>query len=189
MKNSSVHLVQLLRAKLIEFPVLVDGLEKKEFSFLENLLSWIKQTEQILTDNRLSGAAELSGLRSRILAPGFAGERNASIKKMKIRAASEVLYDLQSAVARAMHPFEVKVEEARELIRQLLAIVAQTGAIVFDGSRPFEMLINDVWRFINSNEQLRAGAVKLKSSLSQTDIQLLIAEEINTEDFMPPPLK
>lgn len=188
MKRSIVHLARMLKAKQLEFPALVSSLERKEFSFMQDLVSWIKHTEQILADNNNSGAAELSGLRSRILAPRFSDERRASTKKLQLKIAAEVLYDVQHAVALELGPIEARVEEARVLVRQLLAIVAQSGAVVFDAAKPFEMFIDEIWRFVGANDQLKAGAIKLRSSLPSADIPILIADEVNTEDFVPPPV-
>lgn len=84
---------------------------------------------------------------------------------------------------KVLNPLESKVGQCRELIRQLLLNVSQTQVIKYNKDLPFENLINDVWQFIISNDQLKPGAVKLKTSLTLTDIQLLIAEEINLEDF------
>jgi len=44
-------------------------------------------------------------------------------------------------------------------------------------------MLNEIWQFIISNDQLKAGAIKLKTSLTMEDINILIAEEIDLEDF------
>lgn len=183
MRKSVVNLVTVLKGSLIEFPALVTSLEEKEFSFLEKLFSWIKNTEDILTTHNISEVSEISGLRSKIIAPKFALDKRISLRKAQIKMASEVLYALQHTVLSVLNPYEAKIEESRETIRQLLIIVRQAEAIKYDKNKPFDHLVNEIWFFVVSNEQLSAGAVKLQITLSMTDIHLLLAEEINLEDF------
>lgn len=183
MKKSTVNLVKALKAKLSEFPKLVTSLEKKEIDFMHQLFSWMGQTEEIFATYQISEVSELAGIRSKILAPKFTDERSMSIKKLQLKVAAESLFDIQHVVLKVLSPHETKVEECRELIRQLLLIVSQTKAIQYNIEAPFEDLIQAIWQFINANEQLKPGALKLKTSLIMTDIQLLIAEEINLEDF------
>jgi len=183
MKKSKVNLVTALKGKLIEFPYIVNSLEKKEINFVNKLLLWINQSEAIFINNNVSEVSELAGLRSKIIAPKSSDNKSMSIKKIQLKIAAESLFELQHIVLNVLTPLELKIEECRELIRQLLQIVSQTKIIKYNQDLPFDSLINEVWQFIVSNDQLKAGAIKLKTSLSITDIQLLIADEVNLEDF------
>lgn len=183
MKKSTIQLVNALKEKLLEFPGIVTKLDRKEIDFLSILLSWINKSEEILLSYNLSNVSELAGTRSKIIATKFSDNKGSSNKKLQLKIAAECLFDIQKIVLETLRPFELKVEESRALVRQLLLIVAQTDSIKYNHDLPFEVLINDIWQFIISNEQLKAGAVKLKTSLSFADIQLLFSEEINLEDF------
>ena len=183
MKKSTVNLVTALKGKLLEFPSIVNSLERKEISFITQLLIWINKSEEILTTYNISEVAQLAGLRSKIIAPKYSDDKRISFKKLQLKIAAESLFDIQNVVLKVLNPLELKVEESRELTRQLLLIVSQTQAIKYNHNLPFDNLINDIWKFIISNEQLKAGAIKLKTSLTMTDIQLLIASEIDLEDF------
>lgn len=59
----------------------------------------------------------------------------------------------------------------------------KTSTFHYNHDLPFENLVQDVWFFIISNDQLKPGAIKLKTHLNLTDIYRLIAEEINPDDF------
>jgi hypothetical protein len=183
MKKSTVNLVTALKAKLLEFPTIVNSLERKEPNFMNQLFLWINQSEEILSTYNISEVSELAGLRSKIIAPKYADTKSISIKKLQLKIAAESLFDIQHIVLNVLNPKELKIEECRELIIQLLNIVSQTQAIKYNSSLPFDHLINDIWQFIVSNDQLKAGAIKLKTSLIMTDIHLLIAEELNLNDF------
>ncbi len=184
MKKSIINLVKVLKNKLVEFPVMVNRLERKDPHFTNKLMEWIKSTEELLATYNISETSELAGIRSKIIAPAFdTTTRRASMKKEQLRVAAAVLYELQHLLLEVLQPYEMKVEESRELVRQLLLIVGQSGAISYDTSIPFDVFFNQVWSFINANDQLKAGAVKLKTSLPFNDIQLLIAEEIDLTAF------
>jgi hypothetical protein len=183
MKKSTVNLVKTLNEKLLVFPVIVKSLEKKDISFINQLFLWINQTEEILTTYSISEVSELSGLKSKIIAPKFSENRSVSIKKMQLKVAAESLYEIQHIVLEVLNPLTNKIEECRELIRQLLLLVSQTNTIKYNHNLPFEDFINNIWQFIINNEQLKPGAIKLKTSLIMTDIQLLIADELNLSDF------
>jgi hypothetical protein len=150
---------------------------------MENLFLWIQKSEEIFATYNISEVSELSGLRSKIISPKFSDNKSVSVKKSQLKIASEVLYDLQHTFLKVLNPYELKVNECRGLIRQLLIIVSQTQAIKYSSDLPFDNLVNDVWQFIVSNEQLKAGVVKLKTSLIMNDIIILLAEEIDLEDF------
>jgi hypothetical protein len=181
--ESILHLINILQAKLIEFPELVNSLERKEASFLNKLFLWMKTIEDIMSTYSISETSEIAGLRSKIIAERFNENNGASKKKMTMKVASEILYDLQKTTLNVLKPYEIKTEESRELIRQLLLIISEMKVIFHDDNQPFESLVNTIWQFIFANDQLKAGGIKLKTNLPINDIRLLIAEEINLEDF------
>ncbi len=183
MKKSILNLVTSVKGRLLEFPGIVNSIEQKDLLFMKKLMSWITALEELFLTYNISEASELAGLRSKILAPAFSGSKRNAVRKTQLKIASEILYDLQHTVLEVLTPYESRIEESRELIRQLLTIVSQTKTISYDCDQPFDHLVNDIWRFISSHEQLKAGAVKLKTSLIMSDIQLLIAEEIDLKDF------
>ena len=105
------------------------------------------------------------------------------MRKIQLRAAAEVLYDLQSIILRIASPYESKIEECRDLIRQLLLLVSQVGSVKYTQGKLFNDFLDEIWKFIFAADQLKAGAIKLKSSLPISDIYRLLAEEIDLEDF------
>lgn len=183
MKKSTVHLVNALKAKLLEFPKLVNKLENKDLDFIHQYTLWLRNCEEVLATYHISNVSELSGIRSKIIATKYADSPSSSSKKLLLKAAADTLFDAQQIVLNVLTPYEAKIEESKELIRQLLVIVGQTKAIQFDKKQPLDHLIHNVWNFILSNDQLKAGAVKLRTTIPMTDITLLIAEEIDLEDF------
>lgn len=183
MKKSTVNLVNVLKGHLIDFPNLVKSLENKDPLFINKLLAWIVKNEEILSTYSISEVSELSGLYSKLLVPRFEDKLNTSFKKTQLKVASEILYDLQSLVLNVLKPFELKVEECRDLVKQLLLLISQAKVVKYDPNEPFEEFVATIWQITTSHEQLKAGAIKLKTLLIMSDIQILIAQEIDLEDF------
>lgn len=183
MKKSSLQLLYSLQKKLLEFPLLVKKLERKDLDFIASLLSWITSTEEILSSYQISRVSELSGVKSKIIASKLSEERGSMKRKHQTKIAADCLYELQHVVLDICSPLESKINESRELVRQLLLIVSQTKEIKYNSQLPFDNFSNVVWQFILSHDQLKPGAIKLKTSLIFSDIQMLIAEEVNLEEF------
>lgn len=182
MRTSSIAIIESLKVKLLEFPILVDSLQNKDSSFLINLENWMKEIEAIFKNNNISKVSEIAGLRSKIIAPLFSESTNRSAKKRQIQVASECLYDIQSTVLTVLSPYEMKVNEAKDIVLQLLIVLNQSGSIKYKNT-DFQEFISKIWSILSTHEQLRPSAAKILTLVSQTDALRIIAEEINLEDF------
>jgi hypothetical protein len=183
MQKSLIHLTNNLSNLLLEFPSLVRRLERKDPQFLPLLLTWIESAEDLLSTYRIVGVAELSGLKSKILSPSYSNDFRGSLRKQQLKVAVDILYDLQECLQKTLEPHQQKVTQSRELINQLLSIVAESGAIQYKHPSPLDQFVRQIWQILNSHDQLKGGAVQLKSQFSEQDVILLIAEEIDLSRF------
>jgi hypothetical protein len=183
MRKSQFILVSQLKEKLQEFPMIVSSLEKKDPHFVDKTMHWLKTSEDIFSTYNISEVSELAGFRSKIIAARMAEGRSTNIKKNQAKAASGILYDIQNTVLAVLIPYEKKINECREIVKQLLVLTAQTHTQIYDQSMPFEDFIRKIWLYILSDNDLKMGAVRLKSSLSEMDILMLMGDEIELNDF------
>ncbi len=93
------------------------------------------------------------------------------------------MYDAQNCVLNVLLPQERKMDECRDIARQLLALVSQTKALTYTSEVKFEDFIQRIWWYILADNDLKIGGVKLKSMLSELDIIMLMADEIDIKDF------
>ncbi|ASK31423.1 hypothetical protein CEY12_15480 [Chryseobacterium sp. T16E-39] len=182
-KKSQFILVSQLKEKLMEFPGIVSSLEKKDPFFVEKTLSWLKSAEEIFSNNNISEVSEIAGFRANILAGKISEERGFNGKKNQVKIAANLLYNAQNCVLNVLLPHEGKMNECRDITKQLLALTAQTKTQHYTSEMNFEDFIQKVWWHILSNPDLNIGGVKLKSMLSEMDIILLIGDEIDINDF------
>jgi hypothetical protein len=183
MKRSIVYLVNVLKRQLLAFPNLVNKLERKDLDFITHYTLWLQKAEEILTSYNIRNVSEIAGIRSKIIASRFNDDKRLPTKKLQLKIAADSLFEAQSILLNVVTPYEIKIEESKDLIRQLLLIVGQANIIKYNEKAPLDHLITEIWQFILGNEQLKPGAIKLRTTLPTSDIQLLIAEEINIEDF------
>jgi len=183
MQVSSLSIIESLKSKLLEFPVLVDSLKNKDYNFLELLETWMKETETILMNNRISECAVISGYRSKIIAPSFTETQKRSVKKRQVQVASEILFELQHTVVSVIKPYETKVNEARDLLLQILSAVKQSCALKYTNQTVFQEFINSIWQLCSTNEQLKPFTVKILTIVSQNDALRIMAEEIYLDEW------
>lgn len=183
MQKSTLHLVQELTSLLLKFPELVTQFERKEPRVLLQLREWIDKAEELLSSYGIVASAELAGIRANILSPQYSDERKSSLRKRQMSAAVDQLDALQKCLQEALLPHAEKLQQSRDLIKQLLTMVSQSGGIGYQHSGGVEQLIDEVWALICHHEQLKASAVQLKSQLSRDDIRLILAQEINPAEF------
>jgi hypothetical protein len=183
MQISSLSIIELLKRKLLEFPVLVDSLKNKEHNFLESLETWMKETETILKNHKITECAVISGYRSKIIAPLFAESQKRSARKRQLQQAAEILFELQHTIVSVIKPYEIRVNEARDLLIQILSIVKQSGAIRYTEQTVFQEFINNIWQVCSTNEQLKPATVKILTLVSRVDTLRIIAEEINLDEW------
>ncbi len=185
MQRSILYLAQQLTDLLLEFPAIVGQFETKSPLALMELTDWMNRSEELLSGRRMAQAAEIAGFKSNIFAPIYDDDKRGALRKRQLAAAVGVLQPVQQCVQTALQPQAAKVQQSRELVRHLLQIVAQSGAVVYDAAAGIEALTAQVWALCCQHEQLKPHTVQLKSLLPSDDIRLLLIEEIEPVDFSP----
>ncbi|MBU2112816.1 MAG: hypothetical protein KKE94_03470 [Gammaproteobacteria bacterium] len=183
MQKSTVHLVNELTRLLLQFSPMVSQFERKQPQALVSLQDWIAQAEQLLSSYGIVASAELAGLRSKLMAPVHRDEHRGQLRRQQLREAVDMLYPLQQCVQQALTPYLQKIQQSTDLIRHLISVISQSGAVHYNAALGFDSFVQQLWQLIGQHDQLKAGAVQLRSWLSQQDITLLLAQEVNPADF------
>lgn len=188
MLQSRVLLIENANDLLVSFTALVRRMEQKDPLFIPALFDWIAKAEALLVQYKLPHSASLAGLKAKLLMPDYDSKVRAQRKKQQVRLACEYVYDIQHSVQDAVALHRDKVEAAQDILMQLFSILAQTSSENGNSLhvRPKESLTafaSRLWHLICHHEQLKASAVKLRSLLSDSDIQILIARDIDLTLF------
>ena len=184
MLRSTLHLVRQLSDQLLLLPAIVRRFERKSPAAMSDLMQWIDRSEELLSGHRMVEAAQVAGFKARILAPAFDDDRRGTLRRRQQAIAIGLLHDLQEAIQQGLRPHAAKMQQAVDLARQLLQIVAQSGAVRYDPAHGIETLVDQVWALCIAHEQLKPMAAQLRALLSNDDIRLLFAEQIEPLDFV-----
>lgn len=184
MFRSIFQLTRQLSDMLLQLPAVVRQFERKSPQAMTRLMEWIDRAEDLLSTHRLTEAADLAGLKARILAPVFDDDKRGTLRRRQQTIAVGLVHELQDALQQALRPRAAKMEQARDMARQLLQILAQSGAIKYDPSVGFEEMVDRIWSLCTQHDQLKPLAAQLKILLSTDDIRLLLAEELDPADFV-----
>ena len=179
MKKSTIYIINQLKPPLLEVPDLVTSLYKKKFSSLDDLMDWLVKIENRLKQLNYSECAEIAGLRAQLAQHKFSvGVKPTEKKKRQFHKALEVIYPAQEAVTKIIFPLEEKIEQARDLMKQILNVAASLNILPKPTPQNFNSYIHNVWSILATHEQIKNGINNIKSLIGMTDGLQLLAEEI-----------
>ena len=183
MQVSKLTIIESLKHQLTAFPDLVNKLKNKDYNFLELLENWMIETETILKNNNIAQCSTIAGFRSKIIVPLFEETKGRSQKKKQMQIAAESMFEIQDTVLNVLKPFEQKVSEARDLLRHLLNVLKQSGAVKYTDEVNFQDFINIIFKLFLTHEQLKLSMVGILTLVSQIDILRIIADEIELHEW------
>lgn len=183
MRKASIEALGELSKSLSEFGQLVRELETRDPSFFANMMAWSRSSEEALVRFGFVEATKLAALRSQVLSTGE--DRMRSTRKAMEREAAAVLHDSHTVVLNAYITEDTSIKQARELTRQLILIAIQSDSVSYDVGGSFQDFITRLWRWTTANPQLKTGVAKLRMSLKDGDILVILADEVDVRDFAP----
>ena len=98
--------------------------------------------------------------------------------------AAESLYDIQGTVLGVVKPYEYKVEEATNLLKQIMGLLKQTEVLKYHVGEDFQGFIQKIWTIFATHEQLKPSAMKILTLVSQSDAVRIIAMEIELGEWL-----
>jgi len=179
MNKSLVDIVEKCKNLLFQVPKLADKLGEKDVQFIPELTNWLQESEEFLKTYNYAQCSEIAGFRSQLMTPLLSSEKNSSKRKEQLYVASTILYPAQSVLHSVLEPIEFKVQQAREIITQLLQLAKQAGMIRYEASIDFNTYIMGIFESFKSHEQLAASMTKVLTMINRSDVLRVMAEEID----------
>jgi hypothetical protein len=179
---SHFRIREQLAGLLLELSGLTSSLERREAGAVQRVIEFLRRAEQALVDNRLRQSAELAAVRADLAAVRL-GESDGRLRVRERRCALEKIGPIGSALSAAVAPVEQRIESARLAARQLLQLVAASGAVRRDGQQDLTQMVERIWQLAREHDQLKPLALQISVALNRQDIPLLLAEEIDPDDF------
>lgn len=168
------EIVALLR----RVPALTDQLEARSAAFPDDVLTWLKQAESTLENNRVPAVSRISAFRAMLIEAGR-GVRHQEVAivgrpttrkvqegtaSMALQRSNDVLHDVIAARATVF-------EEAERLSRQILAVADAKGLVrECDDGRPHEAYLTCLRDSVAADADLAGVYVHLVSLVGATDV-------------------
>lgn len=171
-----------LSGLLLELPSLTSALERRQAGAVQQLIDLLRRAEEMLIENRMRQAADLAASRAALVAVRL-DDSGGRTRQKERRCALERIGPICSAITAALAPVEQRIESARLPARQLLQLVAASGAVRLNGDRDLVELVERIWLLATEHDQLKSLAMQIRVALNRQDIPLLLAEEIDLADF------
>lgn len=185
MLKSKLHLSEQLTQQLLAIPEIVKQFASKSPEAINVLLEWIDETENILTNNRMTQSAKLAGLKAKILAIELDPTMpRRQLKKQQQALATGLVFDLQNTVTEALDPIRNRIDEAKLLVRQLLQAISQSGAFRSKTIPDANALLREIWAMCTTHEQLKPISAQLLAIIGYADVQMILASELEPGDFI-----
>lgn len=172
MKTTLAYELQLL---LKQLPDIINKYESKNSAFTQSTKLWITSCEKLLTKYNKPQVSELAGLRAIIIAAergNFESSFVVNAKMSKRKNASAIaafcLNSGQDILQSLLKPLLAKGEEAKDLMKQILAVANQTGLL--DQYLSTESLeinqLHFLWKSLQAKEDIRAGLNRVLTLIS-----------------------
>ena len=173
-----------LTAVLLELPGLTTALEGRAPNAVALLVDLLNRAETQLTDNKLRQAADLAASRAAIAAARMQAEGRTKAKQAERLVALQQIGAIRAALAEAIGRSEAALDSARPAVRQLLQLVAASGAVRLDAQHDVGDLVDRILQLASGHDQLKPLVVQLRVALDRSDILLLMADEVDLADFL-----
>ncbi len=182
MKKSSIYIVNQLKPSLLKLPDLVTAVQNKKFTSVNDLFDWLILLEERLKQLNYTECAEIAGLRAQLAEQKFVlnGKPNER-KKRQLQKALAIVYPAQETISSLLKPLEDKIEQARDIVRQMLNVAYSMGIVPEATPQHFTSHIHHVWSILANHDQLKNGINNIKLLVGMTDGLQILAQEIELQ--------
>lgn len=179
MIKSYINTYNGLKESINKVPDLVNLLKDKNKNFISDFESWLTKTEGFLKKNNFSECSEMAGLRSRLYLVNFEDIRSTNKKKKQMEIGAEMIYSAQNLVYNLIQPVEDKINEAKELVEELVTIAYNNNVININPHEDYTNYIQSLWNHFKTHDQLSKYALRISSLIGNTDALRFFAEEVS----------
>jgi hypothetical protein len=181
MRKSTTKIVSNIELQLGKISNIVNLLEKKSSTSTAILKNWLTETEEMLQQLSIPESSQFAVKRGELTT--FLPEDSRNKRKELSRFSASLLTGAQENLWDVYQKHKEKLDNATQLIHQLLHIIYQTKQFKYDPKEDFTLFIHQIWGFCTSHEQLKALTVQILSLINKTDVLLVLAKEIEIENL------
>jgi hypothetical protein len=174
--------IEEIQKMLMQLPQLIQSFEKRDPTFASSVKNWLKCAEQVLTNNGLAIAAEISALRGvlisterGLLPEGITFHGRITSRKIKDATAADLLKKADKIIIESIKGDITKFAEGEKLARQLVVLAERKGLLAIKSkSVGHTDMLRMIWQSINADPELGSAAAHLLSIAGINDVMILL---------------
>ncbi len=187
-----INVLEDLKGLTMQLPTLVNSFDQQSPFFSRDLKAWLTKLEQLLAHSRRSELSKIAALRSDVISveigvwrkdtyyidPSLTDKKRGSRKKIMRAICGQILNRAQEIVSSIMDPLEQQVNEAKDIVKQLLLVAIQNGVVANDSLDPENC--KGIWQILVNQQELRPGTQKILSLVSIPEALFLISDLLSS---------
>jgi len=175
-----------IQALLLELPAIVRAYEERTGDYPGLARGWMSRLEDKLKANQIPAAGAVAALRAMVVSAergvipsGLAFVGSPSVQKTREAAASEAIRRAEETVTAVLRADVAQVDEARRLMRQMVAIAQRKGLLaVIEGVPTVSDAVNALWSAFLRGAELSAGATRVGGLVGALNSLVLLGREL-----------
>lgn len=181
-----------IEQRLSGVPALVDLHQRRSAHLEGEVKEWLEKMEKTLENNRLSVVGQVSALRGELISSERSSHVNGNgngngkriTRKDRQATAIHLLRGAVDIVSSAIAKDQDRIEDARRLCRQLVAVAAAKGVIqpYLNGQADRTEVLRACWKALGDDNDLKPGVVNVEGVVGPHDA-LVLLDRIMTSDL------
>ncbi|TCP25025.1 hypothetical protein EV195_10456 [Tenacibaculum skagerrakense] len=181
MRKSTTKIVGDIEIQLSKISNIVNLLEKKSSASTKTLKNWLSETEELLQKLSIPESSMFAVKRGELST--FIPQDTRNKRKELYYFSANLLTGAQENIWSVYQKHKEKLDNATQLIHQLLQIIYQSNQFKYDANEDFTLFIHQVWEFCCAHEQLKPLTLQILTLINKTDVLLVLAKEIEIENL------
>jgi len=178
--------LESIQERLLELPALFRAYEERDAMFADLAREWLNRLEHELENNKVPVAGAIAGLRGLAISaergmipPGISFVGAPTARKVRDATAAEALRRAEETVSNTLRADLTQIDEARRLIRQMVAFAVQRGlAGAGGGAGSHNDEVHAIWSALQRDPDIGAGATRVVALAGPQNALILLGREL-----------
>ena len=183
-----MHIVNLeeIQGIKLRIPELIQHFENRNTEFTSLTKEWLVEAEKVLTNNRMTVAADVSILRGVLISAErgvipsgiiFSGKTTA--RKIKDATSVDVLQKADKIISAAIEVPVAQITEGERLTRQVVALAIRKGIVQKENSQEHSELLREIWRKMSLDPELQPVTTHIIGLVGAYDALILLDRSLS----------
>ena len=177
--------LESIQERLLELPALFRAYEERDAMFTDLAREWLNRLENELENNKVPIAGAIAGLRGLAISaergmipPGISFVGAPTARKVRDATAAEALRRAEETVSNTLRADLTQIDEARGLMRQMVAFAVQRGLVGDGGAASHSDAVHAIWSVLQRDPDIGAGATRVVALAGPQNALILLGREL-----------